>query len=258
MEKYYNITFVGSGNLPWHLAPELENAGHRIVEIFSQTRKNAKALQNRLYNADIVSSLDFSSSRATVFILSVSDDAIEEISQKIDLPKNAIVIHTSGCKPITNLAYTSTENIGVFYPLQTFTKGKRVSFDDVPILIESENNYTNKVLNKLGKSISKTVLQVSSKERMAIHIAAVFACNFTNHMFGIAEDLLKQKGMRFDLLHPLIVETINKSLNIGPKNAQTGPAVRGDLLTLDNHMEFLKKSGYRDVYKLITKKILNG
>ncbi len=258
MANYYNIAFIGSGNLPWHLAPELENAGHRVVEVYSQTIKKAQRLQNRLYKAEINASLDFSSSEATIFFISVSDDAIEEIAQEVALPKNAIIIHTSGSKSIKNLAITSTENIGVFYPLQTFTKRKKISFDDVPILIESENTYTSKVLKSLGNSISKSVVQVSSKERMAIHIAAVFACNFTNYMFEISEDILKQKGMKLDLLHPLIVETINKSLELGPQKAQTGPAIRGDLQTLDNHMEFLKKSKYREVYKLITKKILNG
>lgn len=258
MSEQYNIAIIGSGSVAWHLAPELENAGHRVVEIYNRTPKNTKALQNRLYHAEINLSLDFSESEADIFIMCISDDAIEETAQEIALPENAIIIHTSGSQSINKLAYTTTENIGVFYPLQTFTKSKRVSFEDVPILIEAENTYTVKVLKKLGKSISKKVIQVGSKDRMAIHVAAVFACNFTNHLFGAANNILKRQGFEFELLRPLIAETINKSLDIGPENAQTGPAARGDLQTLDKHMSFLEKSEYKDLYQLITEKILNG
>ena len=258
MSEQYNIAIIGSGNVAWHLAPELENAGHRVVEIYNRTPKNAKALQNRLYHAEINPSLDFSESEAEIFIICIPDDAIEETAQEIALPENAIIIHTSGSQSINKLAYTTTENIGVFYPLQTFTKSKRISFEDVPILIEAENTYTAKALKRLGKSISKKVIQLGSKDRMAIHVAAVFACNFTNYLFGTAEDILKRQGFDFELLRPLIAETINKSLDIGPENAQTGPAARGDLQTLDKHLDFLEKSEYKDLYQLITEKILNG
>lgn len=258
MADYYNISIIGSGNVAWHLAPELENAGHRIIEVYSRNQQNAKKLQNRLYHAELNTGLDFSNSQSEIFMLCISDDAIEEVAQEIVLPDHAILIHTSGSQSISMLGYAATENIGVFYPLQTFTKSKRISFEDIPILIESENNDTAKVLNKIGKSISKKVLKVRTKDRIAIHIAAVFACNFTNHMFASAEKILTKQGFKFDLLRPLIAETINKSLDIGPKNAQTGPAARGDLKILDKHMAFLDGSEYQELYRLITEKILNG
>lgn len=257
MADYYNIAIIGSGNLAWHLAPELENVGQRIVEIYSRNIKNARSLQKRLYNAEINPSLDFSDSEAEIFIICISDDAIEEAAQEIALPENAIIVHTSGSQSISKLGFAATEHIGVFYPLQTFTKSKRISFEDIPILIEAENSHTTKVLKKLGKSISKKVLSVSSKDRMAIHVAAVIACNFTNHLFEVAEKILKNQGFDFELIKPLIAETINKSLDLGPENSQTGPAARGDLKTLDKHMEFLKGSKHRDVYKLLTELILN-
>lgn len=258
MADYYNISIIGSGKVAWHLAPELENAGHRIIEVYSRNPQNAKKLQNRLYHAELNKGLDFSNSQSEIFILCISDDAIEEVAQEIVLPDHAILIHTSGSQSISMLGYAATENIGVFYPLQTFTKSKRISFEDIPILIESENNDTAKVLNKIGKSISKKVLKVRTKDRIAIHIAAVFACNFTNHMFASAEKILTNQGYKFDLLRPLIAETINKSLDIGPKNAQTGPAARGDLKILDKHMAFLEGSENQELYRLITEKILNG
>jgi len=254
---YYDITIIGSGNLAWHLAPELENAGHRILEVYSRTPKNARDLQKRLYNAEIHPSLDFSESEAEIFILCVSDDAIEEVAQKIALPGRSIILHTSGSQSISKLSYTAISDIGVFYPLQTFTKGKRISFEDVPIFLEAENNHTMKTLKNLGRSISKKVVEVSSKDRMAIHVAAVFACNFTNHMFHIANRILHVQGFDFDILRPLIAETVNKSLDIGPENAQTGPAARGDLEVLDKHMDFLKGSEYLEMYRMITEKILS-
>lgn len=257
MADCYNIAIIGSGNVAWHLAPELENAGHRVVEVFSRDPKNGKALIKRLYNAEQNFTTDFSDSEAEIFILCVSDDAIKHVVQEMSIPENAIVVHTSGTISIKKLGYAATDHIGVFYPLQTFTKNKRISFEDVPILVEAETKHATRVLKNLGLSISKKVLQVSSKDRMAIHVAAVFACNFTNHMFGIAEGILGGRGFKFELLRPLIAETINKSLDIGPKKAQTGPAARGDLKTLDKHMAFLEGVEGKELYKIITENILN-
>jgi len=254
---YYKIAFVGSGNVAWHLAPELENAGHRVVEIYSRNPKNAKLLQNRLYNAEINASLDFSRSEIDILILCISDDTIEEVAMELALPENAIIVHTSGSQSINKLGYTATGNIGVFYPLQTFTKSKKIEFEGIPVLIEAENRATLKALKNLAKSISKEVYTVDSKDRMAIHVAAVFACNFSNYLFEVAEKILNRQGFELDILRPVIAETLNKSLDIGPHDAQTGPAVRGDLETLDKHMAFLEKSEFKDVYKILSEKILN-
>ena len=257
MADYYDIAIVGSGNVAWHLAPELENSGHRVVEIFSRNPKNAKALQKRLYNAEINPTLDFSESELDIIILCVSDDAIEEVAMEIALPENTIIVHTSGSQSISKLGFTATENIGVFYPLQTFTKRKKVEFEEIPILIEAEKRQVLKTLKNLAKSISKEVHTIDSKDRMAIHVAAVFACNFSNFLFGISEQILNKQGFELDILRPLIAETLNKSLDIGPKEAQTGPAARGDLEILDKHMAYLEKSEYQELYQLMTEKILN-
>ena len=256
MADYFNIAIIGSGNLAWHLAPELENVGHRIAEIFSPKLKNAKALQKRLYNAEINDSLDFSDSSADIIIICVSDDAIEEVAREIALPENAVIVHTSGSQPVSRLGYAISEQRGVFYPLQTFTKNKRIAFDDVPILIEAEDLHTERILKRLAKSISKNVYSVSSKDRLALHMAAVFACNFTNHLFHVSDEILRKHGFDFELLRPLIAETINKSLDIGPANAQTGPAARRDMETLNRHLEYLEGNKYREVYKLISDLIL--
>ncbi len=257
MGKTYDISLIGAGNLAWHLGPALENAGHRIREVYSRTSKNLKALQRRLYNAEIQNDPDFSMSDSEVFIIAVPDDAIEKIAASISLPDEAVLAHTSGSQPIEKLEFSSTENTGVFYPLQTFTKGKKVEFDDIPVLIESNNSYTRNVLMDIGKSISGHCYDIFAGDRMAIHLAAVFACNFTNYMFHISETLLEQHHFDLGLLRPLIAETLNKSLDLGPEAAQTGPARRGDLETLDRHIAFLQNPDYREVYRILSQQILN-
>ncbi len=160
---------------------------------------------------------------------------------------------------LSTLGYAATPNIGVFYPLQTFTRTKKINFRDVPIFIESETKEAEKVLTKLGRSISSQVKLISSDERKALHVAAVFASNFTNHMLRISQDLLTNHKLDFDLLKPLITETINKSLTIGPHSAQTGPAVRVDHEVLDNHLDFLQQDeSVAAIYRQITQHIIDS
>src|SRR6187455_2210884 len=121
-----DVSFIGSGNLAWHLAPALDNVGYTVKEVYSQDPKHARALVGRLYQADVKSSLDFSTSSSEVFIIAVSDDAIQDIVQEIILPDDSILVHTSGSQPLSLLGYAATQNTGVFYPLQTFSKAKKV------------------------------------------------------------------------------------------------------------------------------------
>ena len=253
-----NVSFIGAGNLAWHLAPALDNTDYGVREVYSRDPVHAADLVGRLYQADVKSTLDFSNSPSGIFIIAVSDDVISEIAREIILPEDAILLHTSGSQPMSILGFSGTPNIGVFYPLQTFSKGKKVDFNDVPLLVESENNVTESVVVKLAKAISKKVLKVSSADRKVLHIAAVFASNFTTHMLSIAGALLDKQGMSLEILKPLISETINKALAIGPELAQTGPARRGDLEILDQHMEFLKDDEtLAEVYKVISQHIVD-
>ena len=257
-ENGASVSFIGSGNLAWHLAPALDNTDFAVKEVYSAHRKNAAALAERLYYAEVKSSLDFSASQSRLFIISVNDDAIQEVAQDIVLPPDSIIVHTSGSQPMSVLGYAGTDNIGVFYPLQTFSKTQRVDFKEIPILIESENADTEKVLMKMGKALSKKVYKVSSQHRRSLHIGAVFASNFTNHMITIAQEILEDKGLDLELLKPLIVETINKSLAIGPEKAQTGPAKRGDLEILDKHIEYLQyDEKLAEIYRVISQHILD-
>lgn len=252
------VSLIGSGNVAWHLAPELDNIGYFVREVYSRNTKNARKLIGRLYQAELKKDLDFSESTSQIFIVAVSDDAIDEIAREIVVPEASVLVHTSGSKSMEVLGYASTPNIGVFYPLQTFSKDKKVHFQDVPICIEAENRHTRKTLKKMADRISESVYQINSDSRQALHIAAVFACNFTNHLFTIAKDMLDNNHLDFEMLKPLIVETINKSLALGPQQAQTGPARRCDLEVLDKHLKALEShKSYADIYKLITQSILD-
>jgi predicted short-subunit dehydrogenase-like oxidoreductase (DUF2520 family) len=253
-----DVSFIGSGNLAWHLAPALDNVGYTVKEVYSQNPKHATALVGRLYQADVKASLDFSTSSSDIFIIAVTDDAIREIAREIILPDDAILVHTSGSQPLSELGYAAAPNIGVFYPLQTFSKAKKIDFKDVPVFVESDDEDVVKVLTKMGKALDSKVKRITSHDRKALHVAAVFASNFSNHMLTIAQEIATKNGLDFELLKPLIAETLNKSLAINPGNAQTGPAKRGDLEILDNHIEFLKDDPeVAEIYKIVSQHILN-
>lgn len=253
-----NISFIGSGNLAWHLAPALDNAGYVVKEVYSRNRRHAEALTGRLYQAEAKSSLDFSTSTSSVFFIATSDDAIEGIAQEIILPEEACLLHVSGSQPLSVLQYAATTNTGVFYPLQTFTRAKKIDFSEIPLFLESSNTETEKVMLTLAKAISRHVKRITSEERKALHIAAVFAANFSNHMLTLSKKILEENGLAFDLIKPLITETINKGLSLGPQNSQTGPAVRGDLRILDTHLDFLKDDDeLASIYKLISQSIID-
>lgn len=255
----HNISFIGSGNLAWHLAPALENAGYSVKEVYSKNPKHAAALVGRLYQAHVNISLDFSASPSKIFIIAASDDSILQIARDIVLPEDAIVVHTSGSQPLSLLDDSAVSNTGVFYPLQTFSKAKKVSFQDIPIFVESETSDTEKVLVKMAKAISKKVTRINSNERKALHIAAIFASNFSNHMLTIARSIAVENSLDFNLLKPLIAETLNKSLEIGPEKSQTGPAVRGDFEILERHMEFLKENPeLAEIYKIVSQHIIDS
>lgn len=253
-----NVSFIGSGNLAWHLAPALDNAGFVIKEVYSRNHRHAEALTGRLYQAEVKASLDFSTSDSSVFIVAVNDDSISDIAREIILPDDAVLAHTSGSVPLNDLQFAATANIGVFYPLQTFSKSKKVDFKQTPIFIESNNDETKRTLLSLAKAISNNVKVISSEERKALHVAAVFASNFTNHMLMLSQKIMEQNSLEFDWLKPLIIETINKSMQVGPEAAQTGPASRGDIETLEKHMAFLQNDpDLSEVYQIISQHIIN-
>jgi predicted short-subunit dehydrogenase-like oxidoreductase (DUF2520 family) len=237
--KYYKIGIAGSGNLAWHLCQDLEKAGHMIPAIYSRDPGHAAILASQLYDTQVIEEPDFSNFDIDLLIIAVADDAISFLSQQLVVSDDTIVVHTSGSVPMESLAHLM-HNYGVFYPLQTFTKEKAVEFKDVPICIESSAANVHELLYALGKSLGCKMVVMDSEQRRYLHLAAVFANNFTNHMLFQAKAILDAEGIDFNLLKPLSKETIEKAFFMMPELAQTGPARRNDLSTMDAHLEKLK------------------
>jgi predicted short-subunit dehydrogenase-like oxidoreductase (DUF2520 family) len=166
-----------------------------------------------------------------------------------------LIFHCSGSLPLSALNKYS-ENIGVFYPLQTFSKSRDVDFSEIPIFIESNSIKNEELLIKIASEISNSVSVLNSEKRKTLHISAVFACNFVNYFYSIAADILKSKDIPFDVLKPLILETAQKVQEIHPEKAQTGPAVRFDENIINTHLQELNNfSDYQQLYKSISKSI---
>lgn len=253
-----DVSFIGSGNLAWHLAPALDNVGYIVREVYSPNPAHAEALTERLYQADVKASLDFSTSKSRLFVIAAADDSISTIAREVILPDESMLIHTSGSQPLSLLQFAAAASTGVLYPLQTFSKAKRIDFKTVPLFVESNTEAGERLLLNLARTVSTKVRKITSEERRALHVAAVFASNFPNHMLTMAKKILQKNSLDFELLKPLIQETINKSLSIGPENAQTGPAVRSDLEVLDHHLEFLHDDEQTAaLYRVISQHIID-
>lgn len=247
-----SVSFIGAGNVAWHLAKALKQAGINIVEICSQHLQSAQELATQV-NAKAVT-LNELNNKSDLYIIAIADDAIVKVAGQVK-PKNGIVVHTSGSIGIDTLKICSN-NIGVFYPLQTFSKQKNIDLKSVPFCIEGNNSSTEKSLIELASKISNNVNLINSNQRKQLHLAAVFACNFSNHCYQIADELLNSSGLKLDLLFPLIKETASKIETVAPKNAQTGPAIRHDEKVIQEHINLLKDHpDYQNLYKFVTQSI---
>ena len=250
------ICLIGAGNLATQLGLTLSEKGHQVVQVWSRTEKSAAALASKL-NCPYTTEISLISSNTDIYIIAVIDTAIESVLAK-RIWDNTLVVHTSGSTPMSILAPHST-NFGVFYPFQTFTIPKRVEFDHIPVCIEANSSENLDLLKELAQSISQDIKLFDSGQRQQIHLAAVFACNFVNHFYAIGEELLREKGIDFEILKPLILETASKAVVQSPVTSQTGPAIRNDKITMDKHIALL--SNYPDLknlYKQISDRIIQS
>lgn len=250
------ITLIGSGNVATHLGAAFKNAGHRIVQVYSPTMQNAALLAYHL-GADAIDSLLQINTDTDLFIISVKDDAIASVAEQL-AKHDVLIAHTSGAAVLQQLT-AFTDKAGVFYPLQTFSKTKEVNFREVPMCIEGADEAITKTLEALARDISNNVYRVSSAQRKVLHLAAVFACNFPNYLYGVAQHLLGDSDMSFDMLRPLIIETADKIKTNLPAAVQTGPAVRNDKQTMAAHLQML--SGHNDlqeIYELLSQAIIKN
>ncbi|MDI1317862.1 DUF2520 domain-containing protein [Flavobacterium sp.] len=245
------LSIIGSGNVAQHLIQAFSKTAEvELVQVFA---RKAAAISH-LLSIDKITSDYTQLEPVDVTIIAVSDDAIAEVSNRIPF-KNQLVIHTSGSLSIDALADKNRK--GVFYPLQTFSKLKAVDFKVIPICLEAQNDNDFKTLEILAKTISNSVSTVTSEQRKALHVAAVFVSNFTNHLYQIGNDICVENNILFDILKPLIQETANKILTLSPIEAQTGPAKRNDTQTINTHLNFLSDDNQKEIYKMLTKSIID-
>lgn len=260
------ISIIGAGNVAWHLAHTLEEVGYKIEEIWSRDFKNAKKMAEEMYDATAKEELNFVDSEAKLFIIAVADDAIEEVVKQLVLPEDSIVVHTSGTKSLAEFeqwlnVYSDVKvKAGVLYPLQTFTKNLKIDFEkQVPVCVEAEEPEIENLLIKIAQDLSETAYVVNSRERRTLHLAAVMACNFSNHLWAIAKEILEDDDLDFSMIKPLIKETVRKAMFTGePTSVQTGPAKRGDYDTIEKHKIILKNKDEhtKKIYKELTESIL--
>ena len=248
------ITIIGSGNVATHLAAAFKNAGHVIVQVYSRNMQNAALLAYHV-KAEAIDSLDAINTDTNLFVIAVKDDVIGPIAEQLTKYQK-LMVHTSGATDLYNLLAFS-DNVGVFYPLQTFSKVKEVDFLNVPVCVEGADEAIAKQLTALAQTISNNVYQIDSAKRKTLHLAAVFANNFPNYLYNIAQQLLAKQNLSFDLLRPLISETAQTVQTRLPNEVQTGPAIRNDENTMAFHLQLLQdQSELQQLYKALSQGII--
>ncbi len=247
------ITMLGAGNLATQLGKAFKQSGIEIVQVYSRTKESAAAL-GKLLNTPFTNRPEKIDRDSDLIIVSVKDDAIAEVLEQTDF-STCLVVHTSGSTPM-DLLKRYTGSYGVFYPLQTFSKARDIDFSEIPVCLEASSTETLDQLKELAGRISKVIREVSSEERRILHLSAVFACNFVNHLYYLGGRLLNDQGMSFDLLKPLIRETAVKVMEMDPFDAQTGPARRYDENIIGKHLDLLNNQPEtRAIYQIVTNSI---
>lgn len=250
-----SVVMLGAGNVATHMARAFKDSGVEVLQVYSRTSSSAEALASRI-GCQATSELDKLTDGADLYVISVSDDAIAGLVERFPV-KGRFMVHTSGTTGIKVLD-AATSRGGVFYPLQTFSKEVDVDFSEVPLCLEANRDEDYRLLEQLAGRLSDTVARVSSEERRQVHVAAVFACNFVNHMYTIAADLLEENDLSFDLLKPLVQETARKVMHASPLSAQTGPARRNNRKVIETHLRMLDANpGYREIYNFVSESIIN-
>ena len=249
------IVFIGAGNLATNLAKALYYKGFRILQVYSRTKDSARALAE-VVEADYTTDLKDISKDAKLYIVSLKDAALVELlSQITEGKQKSLLVHTAGSIPMS-IWEQNAERYGVFYPMQTFSKQREVNFRNIPFFIESNHPEDTELLKAIAGTLSEKVYEATSEQRKSLHLAAVFICNFTNHMYALAADLLEKYNLPFDVMLPLIDETARKVHELAPRDAQTGPAVRYDENVINNHLSMLADTpALQEIYNLLSKSI---
>ncbi|MBR5158374.1 MAG: DUF2520 domain-containing protein [Bacteroidaceae bacterium] len=246
------IALIGAGRVASCMGPRLRQAGHTVTGVYSRTLANAEQLA-KVVGAPAFDCLD-SVPEADVYLVMLSDDALLQLAPAIVKGREkALFLHTAGSVPMDLWKEAGAKRYGVLYAMQTFSKGADIDWPEVPVFVEGCNPQELRIVTSLASDLSGKVTELSSEGRKKLHVAAVFTCNFSNHMYAIAEKLLATEGVPFSVMLPLVRETARKVEGMSPEDAQTGPAVRGDRKVMDQHLELLKEyPEYAELYRLIS------
>ncbi|MDP9803032.1 Rossmann-like and DUF2520 domain-containing protein [Acinetobacter calcoaceticus] len=247
------ISLIGSGRVAFHLAQALLAQGHNIVQVYARDFDKTQKFAEKIQAKACQSLQQFQST--DLIILAVSDSAIAELVKQVhELFAETLMVHTSGSTNIEVISHVH-EKAGVFYPLQTFSLERNVDWTATPLFVEAVADVDQKLLSDLANSLSNRVYQYTSKQRLTLHLAAVFACNFSNYCFDMAKQIVDKEQVDFSLLYPLIIETAKKATENDPKQMQTGPAMRGDQNILTMHQNLLaqgERDDLKEVYQLLS------
>lgn len=248
------IVMIGAGSLASHLGSALVSSGLKVVQVVNRTPAKGNRLAKRL-GAVFTNDYKEICQNADLYIIAITDQAFPEVAGLLCLP-GKLVVHTSGSLGMDSLKSISSET-GVFYPLQTFPKHGKLNFRKIPLCLEASSQANFHHLAELAGRISDTVINLGSNDRKLLHLTAVFASNFTNFMFSVSQDLLKRHNIDFNLLRPLIAQTVKNVRKEDAFKLQTGPAVREDTTIMQEHLRLLSDNpDYRDIYKVISDSII--
>ena len=251
----YKVVCIGTGRLAYNLMPKLENAGCQVIELYNRTPEHITSLAKLLPGARVVHDISTITSEGDLYFFTLRDDAIASVATSLlHLQDNhKIFVHCSGVSSLDILPF---DRKGSFYPLQTFSYSHEIPWETTPILITATQSDIESQLMDIGHHISQWVQPITDQQKSYLHLAAVFANNFTNHMLTLSEKICLDHGVSFALLKPLIEETIQKAMDSGPVAGQTGPAIRKDQQTIERHLAMLNQHpDVAELYRLITASI---
>lgn len=254
MNRIEQVALIGSGNVATHLGMAFAAKGIRVIQVFSRSLGKAETLARKL-SCEAIDDLSGLSDAADLYVIAISDDAIPGLVAAFP-HHGKLLVHTSGSTEM-QLLQVKTDRYGVFYPLQTFSRDVPLDFSQVPLCLEASDAGTLELLEDLAGKLSINVARVSSEYRRKLHLAAVFACNFVNHMYAQAAEILDDNDLPFELLRPLIHETARKVMEADPKSVQTGPARRHNKGIIEKHLQMLEKNpGLHKMYQFVSESIM--
>jgi len=253
--KEYKISFIGAGKVAGTMCRYFHLSGFRICRIVSRSEAAGPALAASC-GAKWSSVCKFIDSE-DIIITAVSDDSLAEVLDSVICSDRTLVAHTAGSYGL-DIFPARIKHRGVFYPLQTFSANRQINFENLPFFLEASGKRSLSLMTDLARSAGGRVFNMGTEERKMIHLAAVFVCNFTNHMLTLGKDIACNAGVTFDVLEPLVNETVTKAFELGPENSQTGPAYRFDKGTIKRHIDLLSFSPeMQNIYRQLTRSIIN-